>query len=106
MLFGPSSTPSCFQKVMVSVLAAIPAILYLDDIVVHGPTTTVEFHVEQLTRALAEHKLTLSIEKCVFSVLAIEYVDFQLSGGGTTLLQSNVDRPSLSTDQLLRLPPS
>jgi len=37
MPFGLSSTPSCFQKIMVSVLAGIPGVaIYLDDVVVHG----------------------------------------------------------------------
>ncbi len=39
MPFGLSSAPSCFQKIMVSVLAGIPGVaIYLDNVVIHGPT--------------------------------------------------------------------
>ena len=93
MPFGLCSAPSCFQKVMVSVLAGIPGVaIYLDDIVVHGPTTNV--HDERLNRvfaALAKHTLTLNTEKCVLAVPEIEFVGFRLSAGGITPLQSNVD---------------
>ena len=93
MPFGLCSAPSCFQKVMVSVLAGIPGVaIYLDDIVVHGPTTGV--HDERLNRvfaALAKHTLTLNTEKCVLAVPEIEFVGFRLSAGGITPLQSNVD---------------
>ncbi|KAI2662268.1 Transposon Tf2-11 polyprotein [Labeo rohita] len=41
--------------------------------------------------ALAEHKLTLNAEKCVFSVPTIEYVGFWLSADGVTPLRSNID---------------
>ncbi|KAG1938438.1 thy-1 membrane glycoprotein [Pimephales promelas] len=78
MPFGLSSAPSCFQKIMVSVLAGIPGVaIYLDDVVIHGPSTA--SHDERLSRvfaALAEHKLTLNAEKCVFSSPSIEYVGF------------------------------
>ncbi len=93
MPFGLSSAPSCFQKIMVSVLAGIPGVaLYLDDVVIHGPTT--ESHDERLSRvfaALAKHKLTLNSEKCVLSAPTIKYVGFRLSADGITPLQSNVD---------------
>ncbi len=93
MPFGLSSAPSCFQKIMVSVLAGIPGVaIYLDDVVIHGPTP--ESHDEHLSRvfaALAKHKLNLNAEKCVFSAPTIEYVGFRLSADGVTPLQSNVD---------------
>ena len=93
MPFGLSSAPSCFQKVMVTVLAGIPGVaIYLDDIVVHGPTSAV--HDERLNMvfaALSKHTLTLNTEKCVFSVPEIEFVGYRLSTTGITPLQSNVD---------------
>ncbi|KAL0148985.1 hypothetical protein M9458_055789 [Cirrhinus mrigala] len=93
MPFGLSSAPSCFQKIMVSVLAGIPGVaIYLDDVVIHGPTP--KSHDERLSRvfaALAEHKLTLNAEKSIFSAPTIEYVGFQLSADGITPLRSNID---------------
>ncbi len=109
MPFGLSSAPSCFQKIMVSVLAGIPGVaLYLDDVVIHGPTT--ESHDERLSRvfaALAKHKLTLNSEKCVLSAPTIKYVGFRLSADGITSLQSNVDaiQAILNPAQLCRSPP-
>lgn len=42
MTFGLSPTPSSFQKVMDSVLVGIPGVvIYVDDIVIHGPTTEI-----------------------------------------------------------------
>ncbi|ROL55397.1 hypothetical protein DPX16_20773 [Anabarilius grahami] len=93
MPFGLSSAPSCCQKIMVSVLAGIPGVaIYLDDVVIHWPTT--ESHDERVSRvfaALAEHKLTINAENCVFSAPTIEYVGFRLSADVVTPLQSNVD---------------
>lgn len=93
MPFGLSSAPSCFQKIMASVLAGIPGVaIYLDDIVVHGPTSDV--HDERLTMvfaALSKHKLTLNSEKCVLSASSVEFVGFHLSARGVAPLQSNVD---------------
>ncbi|KAJ8333462.1 hypothetical protein SKAU_G00414700 [Synaphobranchus kaupii] len=49
MLFGLSSAPSCFQKIMATIFAGIPGVvIYLDDIVVHGLTPAV--HDEHLAR--------------------------------------------------------
>ncbi|XDV17018.1 hypothetical protein PO909_016473 [Leuciscus waleckii] len=85
MPFGLSSAPSCFQKVMTSVLAGIPGVvIYLDDVVVHGATWSV-------FEALTKHSLTLNGSKCVFAVPAIEYVGFRLSTEGISPLQSNVE---------------
>lgn len=93
MPFGLSSAPSCFQKIMASVLVGIPGVaIYLNDIVVHGPTTDV--HDEQLTMvfaALSTHKLTLNTEKCVLSASSVGFVGLHLSARGVTPLQSNVD---------------
>lgn len=93
MPFGMSSAPSCFQKIMATVLAGIPGVaIYLDDVVVHGATP--ESHDDRLHRvfaALSKHTLTLNTEKCVFSAPVIEYVGFQVSAKGISPLHSNVE---------------
>lgn len=93
MPFGLSSTPSCFQKVMTSVLAGIPGVvIYLDDVVVHGATTAIhDSRLQSVFEALTKHSLTLNGSKCVFAVPAIEYVGFRLSTEGISPLQSNVE---------------
>lgn len=99
MPFGLSSAPSCFQKIMATVLAGIPGVaIYLDDVVIHGPTPAV--HDERLHRVLhvmGSHHLTLNSDKCVFAVPDIEFVGFRLNAKGLRPLQCNVDA-------VLRLP--
>ncbi|XP_036384580.1 uncharacterized protein K02A2.6-like [Megalops cyprinoides] len=93
MAFGLSSAPSCFQKIMASILAGISGVaVFLDDIVVHGSTTAV--HDERLQRvfaALSKHHLTLNGGKCVFGASSIEYVGFRLSAEGISPLLSNTE---------------
>ncbi len=91
--FGLSSAPSCFQKIMATVLAGLPGTaVYLDDIVVHGKD--VATHDECLRRvftALSRHNLTLNTEKCVFSAPAIDFVGLRVSSSGIAPLQSSVE---------------
>ena len=69
MPFGLSSAPSCFQKIMATIFAAVPeVVVYLDDIVVHGETSA--SHYERLSRVLdilSSHNLTVNEEKCNFA---------------------------------------
>ena len=71
-----------------SILAGILGLtIYLDDIVVHGPTP--EVHDTQLHRvmeAVAKHHLKFNGEKRVFAALAIEYVGFHLLAKGISPL--------------------
>ena len=78
---------------MTSVLAGIPGVvIYLDDVVVHGATTTIhDSRLQSVFEALAKHSLALNGSKCVFAVPAIEYVGFRLSTEGISPLQSNVE---------------
>ncbi|KAJ8332549.1 hypothetical protein SKAU_G00423380 [Synaphobranchus kaupii] len=93
MPFGLSSAPSCFQKIMSTIFTGIPGVvIYLDDIVVHGPTPALhDEHLHQVLSVLAKHNLTLNEEKCVFSVAAVEFVGFRLTAEGLSPLHSNVD---------------
>ncbi|KAJ8375478.1 hypothetical protein SKAU_G00060580 [Synaphobranchus kaupii] len=65
MPFGLSSAPSCFQKIMSTIFTGIPGVvIYLDDIVVHGPTPALhDEHLHQVLSVLAKHNLTLNKEK-------------------------------------------
>uniref|UniRef100_A0AAY4BIC4 ribonuclease H n=1 Tax=Denticeps clupeoides TaxID=299321 RepID=A0AAY4BIC4_9TELE len=99
MPFGLSSAPSCFQKIMSTIFAAVSGVvIYLDDIVVHGPTlASHDEHLDRVFKILAGHNLTLNGDKCVFTVPAVDFVGFRLSGEGITPLNSNVEA-------VLRLP--
>ncbi|KAJ8353420.1 hypothetical protein SKAU_G00209870 [Synaphobranchus kaupii] len=77
-----SATPECIPGV----------VIYLDDIVVHGPTPALhDEHLHQVLSVLAKHNLTPNEEKYVYSVAAIEFVGFRLTAEGLSPLHSNVD---------------
>lgn len=61
MAFGLSSAPSCFQKIMTTVLAGCPGVVVcLDDIVVHGPYAAIQDEcLWQVFISLNRHHLTL-----------------------------------------------
>ncbi|XP_028327895.1 uncharacterized protein LOC114478812 [Gouania willdenowi] len=68
------------------------AVVYLDDIVVHG--TTSALHDDLLSKVLdglADHNLTLNGEKNIFAAPVIEFVGFRLTAEGLSPLHSNVD---------------
>lgn len=92
MAFGLSSAPSCFQKIMSTILASCPGtVAFLDDIVVHGPDTdTHNARLERVFASLSRHHVTLNTEKCVFAAPAIDFVGFRVSAEGISPLQSNV----------------
>lgn len=66
---GLSSAPSCFQKIMATVLAGLPGTaVYLDDIVVHGKDVATHNEcLRQVFTALSRHNLMLNAETCVCS---------------------------------------
>lgn len=79
--FGLSSAPSCFQKIMTTVLAGCPDVVVDPyDSVLHGPDTAA--HCEclwQVFTSLNSHHLTLNSDKCEFSASAIDFVGFWVS---------------------------
>ncbi|KAG1936342.1 gag-pol fusion protein [Pimephales promelas] len=81
MAFGLSSAPSCFQKVMSTILAGIPGVaVFLDDIVNHAQhIETHNKHLQRVAQALLQNNLTLNPEKCCFAAPAIDFVGFRLS---------------------------
>ena len=93
MPFGLNSAPSCFQKVMSTILAGVPGTaVYLDDIVVHGPDqATHDARLRRVFGALTTHHLTLNTEKCIFSVPAVDFIGFHISADGIAPLSSNVE---------------
>ncbi|KAG1956975.1 retrotransposable element [Pimephales promelas] len=93
MAFGLSSAPSCFQKVMSTILAGIPGVaVFLDDIVIHAQDIeTHNKHLQRVAQALLQNNLTLNPEKCCFAAPAIDFVGFRLSAKGISPLQSNID---------------
>ena len=82
--FGLSSGPSSWQKVLEWVLKDVEnAFIYLDDILVWGKTK--EDHDETLRAVferLADNKMALSLEKCLFGKSSVDYLGYNVSNTG------------------------
>ena len=93
MPFGLSSTPSCFQMVMSTILAGITGVaVYLDDIFIHGADQhTHDEHLHRVFSALLRHNLTLNSDKCTFSAPHMEFVGFHVSARGISPLMLNTE---------------
>jgi len=103
--FGLSSAPSCFQKVMSSILAGISGVaVYLANIIIHRSDGSVhDEHLHRVFAALDKHNLTLNCEKCVFTVPNIEFVRFRLGSGHLPTLIQHRGNPSHSRAHLSSL---
>ena len=97
--YGLASAPSCFQKILSSILKDCPgATNNIDDVVVHGKTP--DEHDQRLEKVLQKfvaYGLKLNEDKCVFSKSSINFVGHKLSYSGVSPLKSNVEA-------ILRLP--
>lgn len=86
MPFGLCNAPATFQRLMERVLAGLQwdvAVLYIDDIIVHG--RTFEEHIERLSsvlQRLREANLTLKTKKCCLFQSKVEFLGHVVSGEG------------------------
>ena len=91
--FGLSSAPSCFQKIIRSIIADCEGTTnLLDDIAIAGFDR--QDHDRKLNNVLAQlnkHHATINFEKSRFGVEQIDFVGFTISRGGVLPLQSNVE---------------
>ena len=92
MPFGLSSVPSAFQQMMATIMSGIKgASVFMDDIVVHGPTQESHDHrLKQVLQKLTDHKLTLNEDKCMFSKRQVEFLGYVISAHGIMTQRSNV----------------
>ena len=76
LLFGVSSAPAIFQRVMDSLLQGNPGVgVYLDDILVSGKTEKAHLEVlEQVLDHLEAAGLRLNRGKCVFMMDSVAYL--------------------------------
>ena len=70
--------PSCFQKVMSTILAGIPGVaVFLDDIMVHVPDLHIHDHrLHRVFSALMWNNLTLNGGKCTFCSFSRRVCEF------------------------------
>lgn len=92
LMFGVSSAPELFHKVMETVVAGLDGVVvYLDDAIVFG--STVEEHDRRLQALLDRFKsydILLNFQKCQFSVKELEFLGHELSVNGIRPTESRV----------------
>lgn len=91
-MFGVSSAPELFQKVMETVVAGLEGIVvYLDDAIVFG--STVEEHdrrLQALLDRLNSYDILLNLQKCKFGVKELEFLGHELSVNGIRPTENRV----------------
>ena len=86
MPFGLCNAPATFQRLMEKVLSGLQwevAVLYIDDIIVHG--RSFEEHIERLREVLKRLQaanLTLKTKKCCFLQQKVEFLGHIVSSAG------------------------
>ena len=92
LLFGPSSAPEIFQKVIDTVVAGMEhTVAYLDDILVGG--STIQEHNQNLlaeNRHLEEFGFRLRLPKCEFLKPGVTYLGHLITAKGITALGDRV----------------
>lgn len=95
MPFGYRNGPAVFQRVMQGVLAPflwIFALVYIDDIVIFSKTFDDHLsHVEQVLKAIAEARITLSPDKCHFAYESLLLLGQKVSRLGLSTHKEKVD---------------
>ena len=91
--FGLNSAPSCFQKIIRTILEGCPRTTnFIDDIVVAGVgTVDHDRNLDMVLHRLHEYNATINFDKSKFCVDTIDFVGFTISKDGVLPLQSNVD---------------
>ncbi|RVE46453.1 hypothetical protein evm_008920 [Chilo suppressalis] len=84
LVYGLSSSPGIFQRIMASILSDIPHVeVFLDDVILGTPTK--ELHLQVLGRVferLRQYGMKLKKNKCVFMVDEVKYLGFIISKDG------------------------
>lgn len=95
MPFGYRNGPAVFQRVMQGVLSPylwIFALVYIDDIVIFSKTFDEHLgHVDQVLKAIAEAKITLSPDKCHFAYESLLLLGQKVSRLGLSTHREKVD---------------
>jgi hypothetical protein len=84
---GLKGAPSYFQQIIATVVLAglfyIICEVYIDDIIVHGPTE-IDFlnNIEEVFKRLRKHKITLNPDKCHLGLTQIEFVGHVINEEG------------------------
>ncbi|XP_043239605.1 uncharacterized protein LOC122390579 [Amphibalanus amphitrite] len=90
--YGMRSLPSCFQKLMETILRGLPGTqVYLDDVIVAGRTREEhDARLKTVMEKLEEYQVTLNADKCHFGVERIGFLGFSVSKDGIEINPSRV----------------
>ena len=93
LLFGISSAPGIFQRVIESILQGIPGVVaYLDDILVTGSTDQEHLAaLEEVLRRLESAGLRVRKEKCHFMAPSVSYLGHKIGADGIHPLPKKVE---------------
>lgn len=84
LVFGLSSSPSIFQRLMTNLFRGIPNVaVFIDDVIVGGKTKTEHLETLQLVfQRLLDNGLRLKKSKCIFLVREVTYLGYIVSKDG------------------------
>lgn len=94
LVFGLSSSPGIFQRIMSNLLSDIPGVeIFLDDVII-GTSGTWHKHLETLERVfqrLQSHGMRLKKSKCLFMVEEVKYLGYVISKDGIKVDKEKVN---------------
>ena len=106
--FGLCSAPSCFQKIVASILDGIQGVRnLLDDIIISASTKAEhDKRLREVLDRLVQHDVVINVEKSTFCAEAVDFVGHHVSSHGVSPLDSNIaaisDLKAPSTHKELR----
>lgn len=102
LVFGLSSSPGIFQRIMSNLLNDIPQVeVFLDDIIIGSPNMFVHLQVlEKVLHRLHDNGMKLKLNKCCFMTNEVKYLGYIISAEGIKVDPEkvegilNIPRPS------------
>nr|XP_029709454.1 uncharacterized protein K02A2.6-like [Aedes albopictus] len=93
LMYGVSSAPAIWQRLMEEVLNGIPGVtVFLDDIRVTGPTNEVHLQrLEEVLKRLSQYGMRINLDKCVFFADEIEYCGYVVDRHGIHKVQKKIE---------------
>ena len=95
MPFGLCNAPATFQRLMTLIfsgLIGLDCLIYLDDIIIFGPTFDVHLlRLEKVLMRLQENNLKIKLEKCHFGLPYVSFLGHVVSAAGIHTDPSKID---------------
>ncbi|KAF2068562.1 hypothetical protein CYY_010112, partial [Polysphondylium violaceum] len=98
MPFGTKNAPSCFQRLMDTIFEKLIRVgttaPFIDDLLIMSKTTDIDNHIRdvmEVCKVLDEHKLKISLKKCLFGVKTVPFLGHVVGGGKITPAVSKIN---------------